>query len=57
MEKRGIGMYYRNEQRQGLNPVINETTTYTRHALHIETELPMGQEYSQFLHTILEDMK
>lgn len=56
-QKRGISMYFRDEQRQGLNPVTKKTTTYTRHALHIETELPVGPEYSQFLYTILEDMK
>ena len=55
-QKRGICMYYCSEQRQGLNPITNATTTYTRHALHMEMELPMGQEYSQLLHTILEDM-
>lgn len=54
-QKRGVSMYYRNEQRQGFNPVTKETTTYTRHALHVEMVLPMGQEYSQLLHTILED--
>ena len=56
-QKRGISMYFRDEQRKGVNPVIKESTTYTRHALHIETELPMGPEYSQFLYTRLEDMK
>ena len=56
-QKRGISMYFRDEQRQGLNPVTKKTTTYTLHALHIETELPVGPEYSQFLYTILEDMK
>ena len=48
---------FRDEQRQEVNPVTKETTTYTRHALHMETELPLGPEYSQFLYTRLEDMK
>ena len=55
-QKRGIGLFYRNEQRQGFNPITKETTSYTRRALHVEIELPIGQEYSKFLYTILEDM-
>ena len=55
-QKRGIGLFYLNEQRQGFNPITKENTLYTRRALHVEIELPIGQEYSQFLYAILEDM-
>ena len=48
-------MYYHNEQRQGFNPVTNETTTYTRRSLHLDMELPIGQDYSIFIATILEE--
>ena len=54
-QKRGIGMFYRNEQRQGFNPVTKEATSYNRRTLHIETELPIGQKFSLFLFTIVED--
>ena len=54
-QKRGVGMYYRNEQRQGFNPVTNETTTYTRRSLHLDLELPIGQDYSRLIATILEE--
>lgn len=54
-QKRGVGMYYRDEQRQGFNPMTKETTFFVRQALHLEMELPMGQEYSQMIATILED--
>ena len=52
-KKRGIGMYFRDEQRQGFNPVTNETTSCIRRALHIEMELPTGQEYSQIIKKII----
>ena len=55
-QKRGIGLFYLNEQRQGFNPVTKEATSYTRRALHVEIELPIGLEYSQFLFAILEDV-
>ena len=54
-QKRGVGMYYHNEQRQGFNPVTNEITTYTRRSLHLDMELPIGQDYSIFIATILEE--
>ena len=52
-KKRGIGMYFRDEQRQGFNPVTKETTSYVRRALHVEMELPTGQEYSQLIKKII----
>jgi len=54
-QKRGIGMYFRDEQRQGFNPVTNEVTSCVRRALHVETELPIGQEYSQLINKIINE--
>jgi len=52
-QKRGIGMYYKNEVREGYNPVTRETTQYTRHSLHIEMDLPIGSEYSALIEAIV----
>lgn len=54
-QKRGVGMYFLNEQREGYNPVTNESTSYTRRSLHIEMELPIGQEYSELMKTIIDN--
>ncbi len=54
-QKRGIGMYFRDEQRQGFNPVSKETTSCVRRALLIEMELPIGQEYSQLINKIMNE--
>jgi tRNA(His) 5'-end guanylyltransferase len=54
-QKRGIGMYFRDEQRQGFNPVTYETTSCVRRALHIEMELPIGQEYSRLITNIINE--
>ncbi|MBR5687022.1 MAG: hypothetical protein IKX36_03590 [Prevotella sp.] len=53
-QKRGVGMYYHNVQRQGFNPMTNETTTYIRRALQLEMELPIGKDYSRLINTIIE---
>jgi tRNA(His) 5'-end guanylyltransferase len=54
-QKRGIGMYFRDEQRQGFNPITQEITSCVRHALHVEMELPIGQEYSQLINKIINE--
>ena len=55
-QKRGVGMYYHDEQRQGFNPVTKEMTSYTRRSLHVESLLPTGQVYSKMLYMILKDV-
>ena len=53
-QKRGVGMYFREEQRKGFNPKTEETTFCTRRTLYVDMELPVGAEYSQLISTILE---
>ena len=37
------------------NPIAKATTSYIRRALHLEMELPIGQDYTELLYAILED--
>lgn len=52
-QKRGIGMYFKDVEKEGFNPVTNQTTKCIRRELYIETELPIGTEYSDFIINIL----
>ncbi len=54
-QRRGCGLYYRTEQRQGYNPVTKEVTSYTRRVMHLDMELPIGQGYSDMISKIIED--
>lgn len=54
-QKRGVGLYFHDEVRHGFNPKTNEATTYTRRALYIDMELPIGQGYSAMIAKIVED--
>ena len=54
-QKRGVGMFFRDEQRQGYNPKTKESVTFNRKALHLIMELPIGQEYSKMIAQIMED--
>ena len=52
-QKRGVGMYFRNEQRQGFNPKTKEQTICVRHVLHLEEELPIGAEYTKMINELI----
>ena len=54
-QKRGVGMFFCDEQHQGYNPKTMESVTFNRKALHLEMELPIGQEYSKMIAQIMED--
>ncbi|MBQ6772265.1 MAG: hypothetical protein IJP44_14975 [Bacteroidales bacterium] len=54
-QKRGVGLFFRDEQRQGYNPKTKESVTFNRKALHLIMELPIGQEYSRMIALIMED--
>ena len=54
-QKRGVGIYFQDEQRSGFNPVTKQVTTCTRRALRVDLELPIGQDYSAFIQGILKE--
>lgn len=54
-QKRGVGLYFREEQRQGFNPISQETTSCSRRTLFVDLNLPIGQNYSSFIRQILSD--
>jgi len=54
-QKRGIGIYYRNFEKQGFNPKTGENTTAIRRELFTDMEIPVGDEYSKFVLTFLEE--
>ena len=52
-QKRGVGMYFKDVEKAGFNPVTHQTTKCIRRELYLETELPIGNEYSKFISNIL----
>lgn len=53
-QKRGVGMYFKDIEKQGYNPITKETTTCTRRTLYLKEELPLGDEYSKLIRTIID---
>ena len=54
-QKRGIGVYFLDEEHKGFNPKAKEETVYVRRVLHLEEELPIGEEYSRMIKDIVSE--
>lgn len=54
-QRRGVGAYFRIEEKQGFNPLTGEKTTATRRRLHVDDQLPIGDPYSELIMSILKE--
>ena len=54
-QKRGVGVYFQNEERKGFNPKTKKETVCVRRVLHLEEELPIGEEYSRMIKEIVSE--
>ena len=54
-QKRGVGVYFQNEERKGFNPKTKKETVCVRRVLHLEEELPIGEEYSRMIREIVSE--
>ena len=54
-QKRGIGLFWEEYQREGFNPARNEPVYSTRRRIAVEMELPMHQTYDAFILAFLEE--
>ena len=54
-QKRGIGVYWDNEEKQGFNPVTGQKVTALRRILKTDLELPLRKEYAELVSSILRD--
>ena len=48
-QKRGMGVYWETYEKQGLNPITGKVETAERYNLKVDEELPLREEYSQFI--------
>lgn len=54
-EKRGIGLYFKQNPHIGVDPRTGTEVPTTRRALHVNHELPIGDQYAEFLHQRIEE--
>lgn len=48
-QKRGIGLYWTKETKEGFNPLSGEKTLTSRRAVKVNCELPLGDDYTSFI--------
>ena len=53
-QKRGIGIYWTDVEKVGYNPVTKQEVTAIRRGLNVNYELPLGEEYAQFVASFIE---
>lgn len=52
-QRRGVGMYYKDVEKDGYNPKTGEHTICIRRSLYLEKELPIGEQYSELIRKII----
>jgi tRNA(His) 5'-end guanylyltransferase len=52
-QKRGVGVYWEEYRKSGLNPVRQEVLETSRRRLTTNLELPLGEPYSEFVQSLL----
>jgi tRNA(His) 5'-end guanylyltransferase len=52
-QKRGVGLYWEEYQKQGFNPITGETVPALRRRIKRDIDLPMKDEYSKFIFEVV----
>lgn len=53
-QKRGIGLYWKEYQKEGWNPVKQEKEYATRRKIEIDMDLPLGEAYGEYILSFLD---
>ena len=54
-QKRGLGVYWATYEKEGFNPVTGKAEKAERRMLKTDTELPLGEQYSEFIADLLKE--
>ncbi len=54
MAKRGTGIYFRDTVKEGYDPIKRKVVTAKRRELHVDFDIPFGDDYSKFILSLLE---
>ena len=52
-QKRGVGLYWESYQKEAINPMTGEKVLATRRQLKVDLELPMKDDYSEFIRELV----
>ena len=52
-QRRGGGLYWESYEKEGYNPRLNQKVTARRQRIKVDRELPIKEEYGQFIQGLL----
>jgi tRNA(His) 5'-end guanylyltransferase len=52
-QRRGIGLYWEQYEKEGFNPITRQKVTATRRRVKVDADLPMKDDYSRLIREIL----
>lgn len=52
-QKRGVGILYRDVEKEGFNPITKETVKTMRREIVTELNIPLGEEYREWILRLL----
>jgi len=52
-QKRGTGLYWEVYEKEASNPIMGETVTAQRRQIKVNTDLPLKEEYGEFVRSLL----
>ncbi|PSB04901.1 tRNA(His) guanylyltransferase Thg1 family protein [Merismopedia glauca] len=52
-QKRGLGLYWESYSKEGVNPISGEKLLANRRRIKVDLELPMKDEYGEFVKTLV----
>ncbi|HCF30485.1 MAG TPA: tRNA 5'-guanylyltransferase [Cyanobacteria bacterium UBA11049] len=52
-QRRGVGLYWEEYQKEGYNPIQKQAVFTTRHRIKVDEELPMKDAYGEFIERLL----
>ncbi|MBR5982684.1 MAG: hypothetical protein IK025_03045 [Bacteroidales bacterium] len=54
-QKRGVGVWFVDEEKEGFNPLTKQKTIVTRRKLQANYDLPLGEEYGRLIGKIIDE--
>jgi tRNA(His) guanylyltransferase len=55
-QKRGVGLYWETYEKHAMNPKTGESVAALRRRIHVELSLPMKDQYSSFIRSLVETL-
>ena len=53
-QKKGVGVYFKDIEKEGFDPIKKETVKAVRRELYADLDIPLGEEYKSYVLSFME---